>query len=58
MDNCVIDHHDPHPYVSGGPDVAIYRCRVCGHEGRTAHPELSREACATRNKEKARAMSR
>jgi len=58
VDRCRVLRYEPHPYVQGGPDVAIYQCIDCRHEGPTAHPELSRQACARRNREKARGLRR
>ena len=58
VEDCRVLRYEPHPYVEGGPDVAVYRCLECLHEGPTAHPELSREACAERDKDRARSLRR
>lgn len=56
VDRCRVLRREPHPYVQDAPDVAVYRCLDCRHEGPTAHPDLSEEACANRNRELARAL--
>lgn len=57
-DECLVEHYEGHPFVQGGPEVAAYRCLECGHEGRTAHPDLHRDALEARGRKRAQEFRR
>lgn len=58
VESLVVEERKLSPYLPGKcPDVAVYRCRSCGHVGATSHPDLSPKACARRAAEALRGAS-